>query len=228
MVSAGAVVVFWLRAGGASPAFWSATAGGAARGPATASAGRARGGRAAPRELSFAGGGVAMGKLHKQWQVQLFSACRGSRRSEDFQDTKLRLLLERGASIAVGVSPLLILCGDRREADEFSPNAEALQLLLSHGCDIMETGGRGKNAVELLDLHLRTLQDRISENPDIEWLKNRVFELQSMMSVLALASTSLLKSAHEEIGSLKKDAEQRPGASKRTAAGKAKKKKARS
>ena len=92
----------------------------------------------------------------------------------------------------------------------------------------METGGRGKNAVELLDLHLRTLQDRISENPDIEWLKNRVFELQSMMSALALASTKLLKSAHEEIGSLKKDAEQRPGASKRTAAGKAKKKKARS
>ena len=49
-----------------------------------------------------------------------------------------------------------------------------------------------------------------------------------MMSALALASTKLLKSAHEEIGSLKKDAEQRPGASKRTAAGKAKKKKARS
>ena len=142
--------------------------------------------------------------------------------------TKLRLLLERGASIAVGVSPLLILCGDRREADEISPNVEALQLLLSHGCDIMETGGRGKTAVELVDLHLRKVQDEISENPNSSWLKNRALKLQSMMSVLALASTKLLKSAHEEIGSLKKDAEQRPGASKRTAAGKAKKKKARS
>jgi hypothetical protein len=157
-----------------------------------------------------------------------FSPCSMAADSAEFQDTKLRLLLERGASIAVGVSPLLLLCGDRQEAGFVSPNVKALKLLLSHGCDIMETGGRGKTAVELVDLHLRKFQDRLSAVPDSPHFKKGISELQSMMSVLALASTSLLKSAHEEIGSLKKDAEQRPGASKRTAAGKAKKKKARS
>ena len=157
-----------------------------------------------------------------------FSPCSVAADSADFQDTKLRLLLERGARVTAGVSPLLLLCGDRRDAGEVYPNIEALKLLLSHGCDIMETGVRGKTAVELVDLHLRKLQDRLSAVPDSTLIKKELSEMQSMMSALALASTSLLKSAHEEIGSLKKDAEQRPGASKRTAAGKAKKEKARS
>ena len=157
-----------------------------------------------------------------------FSPCSMVVDSEEFTVTKLRLLLERGASIAVGVSPLLLLCGDRQETGIVSPNVKALQLLLSHGCDITETGVRGKTAVELVDLDHRKVQDEISEHPDWDWLKQSASELQSMMSAFALASTRLLISAHEEIGSLKKDAEQRPGASKRTAAGKAKKKKARS
>ena len=157
-----------------------------------------------------------------------FSPCSVAADSAEFQDTKLRLLLERGARVTAGVSPLLLLCGDRRDAGEVYPNIEALKLLLSHGCDIMETGVRGKTAVELVDLHLRKLQDRLSAVPNSTLIKKELSEMQSMMSALALASTSLLKSAHEEIGSLKKDAEQRPGASKRMAAGKAKKKKARS
>ena len=157
-----------------------------------------------------------------------FSPCSMAADSGAYQDTKLRLLLERGASIAVGVSPLLLLCGDRSDADGVDPNVEALKLLLSHGCDIMETGGRGKTAVELVDLHLRKFQDRLSAVPNSTLIKKELFEMQSMSIALGIESTKLLKSAREEIDSLRKDAEQRPGASKRTAAGKAKKKKARS
>ena len=157
-----------------------------------------------------------------------FSPCSMAADSRAYQDTKLRLLLERSASIAVGVSPLLLLCGDRQETDIVNPNVKALQLLLSHGCDITETGVRGKTAVELADLHLRKLQDQVSKHPDWDWLKKEASEMQSMSIALGIESTKLLKSAREEIDSLRKDAEQRPGASKRTAAGKAKKKKARS
>ena len=157
-----------------------------------------------------------------------FSPCSMAADSRGYQDTKLRLLLERGARVTAGVSPLLLVCGDRRATGYIRQNVKALQLLLSHGCDITETGGRGKTAVELVDLHLRKVQDERSKDPDCDYLKQDASELQSMMSVLALASTKLLKSARKEIDSLKKDAEQRAGASKRTAAGKAKKKKARS
>ena len=148
--------------------------------------------------------------------------------SAESQDTKLRLLLERGARVTAGVSPLLLLCGDRRDAGEVNPNVKALQLLLSHGCDITETGVRGKTAVELADLHLRKLQDHVSKHPHWDHVKNEASEMQSMSIALGIESTKLLKSARKEIDSLKKDAEQRPGASKRTADGKAKQKKARS
>ena len=137
------------------------------------------------------------------------SPCGMAVQSGTFTEMKLRLLIARGASATAGVvSPLLLLCGDRDKY--FTPDAKALELLLSYGSDITETGASGKTAMELIDIRLCRIQDEIVRRPTCKPLKDLASKLQSMMTMFARASQKLLKSTLAENEALKKkDAEKR-------------------
>ena len=143
-----------------------------------------------------------------------FSPCGMVAASGFRTETKLRLLLEAGASLTVGAPPLPILCKEHAmgnmHALGFNPEdmEDAFTLLLEHGCDIT-----GRYACKTAMQYLAGYIEEVLEEPSGgSYYKCRMPPLQRMMITLGRLTQARLDSACAEIDSLKK-------APKRAAAG---------
>ena len=142
-----------------------------------------------------------------------FSPCGMAAASGFRTETKLRLLLEAGASLTVGAPPLPILCKEHATCNlgslgDSADMEDAFTLLLEHGCDIT-----GRYACKTAMQYLAGYVEEVLEEPSGgSYYKSRMPPLQRMMITLGRLTQARLDSACAEIDSLKK-------APKRAAAG---------
>ena len=137
-----------------------------------------------------------------------FSPCALAAGSARCTDSKLRLLLEAGASLTVGAPPLPILCRKYCHGMDV-----AFHLLLEHDCDITGTY-HGKTAMEYVAEQIEDASEKTTES---YYYQTRMPPLQKIMNALGRATQKLLESARTELESTKKAAKRAAAAESKTA-----------
>ena len=164
---------------------------------------------------------VSRGADVNQLSLDGFSPCAMVAACGHKTDSKLRLLLEAGASVSVGRHPPLpLLCRDEHLIVQDTCNSIAFKLLLKHGVDVTATSPEGETAMQLLTKHLEQAQDYVKRRPNLSddcWRRLIIPVLQSMLIALGHAAHKMLESALVENNSLKKAGKRAAAAEPKTA-----------
>mmetsp|Transcript_16432 Transcript_16432/g.53556 ORF Transcript_16432/g.53556 Transcript_16432/m.53556 type:complete len:421 (-) Transcript_16432:55-1317(-) len=164
---------------------------------------------------------VSRGADVNQLSLDGFSPCAMVAACGHKTDSKLRLLLEAGASVSVGRHPPLpLLCRHEHLIVQDTCNSIAFKLLLKHGVDVTATSPEGETAMQLLTKHLEQAQDYVKRRPNLSddcWRKLIIPVLQSMLIALGHAAHKMLESALVENNSLKEAGKRAAAAEPKTA-----------